>query len=234
MNKKNKKLCKFKKNNSGRSNGKISVRHKGGNHKRLYRQIDFLRTKDDIFAKIIRFDYDPYRNVKIALLNYNDGEKKYILKPNECKINSIIISSLNKINLFSGNVTIIKNIYIGTIISCIEKNPNSGAIFSRSSGTESELIFKDNKFAIIKLPSNKKIKLSINCRAMVGKIFNENKKKFYKAGQKRWRGIKPTVRGVAMNPVDHPLGGGEGKTSGGRHPCSPFGQKSKGLKTKKK
>ncbi|XZR52566.1 MAG: 50S ribosomal protein L2 [Candidatus Carsonella ruddii] len=234
MNKKNKKLCKFKKNNSGRSNGKISVRHKGGCHKKLYRKIDFLRIKDNINAKIIRFDYDPYRNVKLALLSYEDGEKKYIIKPNEVKINSIIISSLNKINLFFGNVTIIKNIHIGTIISCIEKFPNSGAIFSRSSGSESELVFKDNKIAIIKLSSNKKIKISLNCRATIGKIFNENKKNFYKAGQKRWRGIKPTVRGVAMNPVDHPLGGGEGKTSGGRHPCSPFGQKSKGLKTKKK
>ncbi|XZR52975.1 MAG: 50S ribosomal protein L2 [Candidatus Carsonella ruddii] len=234
MNKKNKKLFKFKKNNSGRSYGKISVRHKGGCHKKLYRKIDFLRVKDNINAKIIKFEYDPYRNVRLALLSYDDGEKKYIIRPNEVKINSFILSSINFINLFSGNVTIIKNINIGTILSCIEKFPNSGAIFSRSSGTESKLIFKDNYFAIVRLPSNKKIKLSLNCRATIGKIFNENRKKFYKAGQKRWRGIKPTVRGVAMNPVDHPLGGGEGKTSGGRHPCSPFGQKSKGLKTKKK
>ncbi|AFP84020.1 50S ribosomal protein L2 [Candidatus Carsonella ruddii] len=229
---KNKTFFCFKKK-SGRSHGKISVRHKGGAHKKVYIKVDFFRKKDNILAKIINFIYDPYRNVKLALLNYIDGEKKYIIKTNELKINSFIISSKNNINLFNGNNTLIKNINIGTIINCIEKFPNSGAIFSRSSGVGSQLIFKDNNYAIIKLPSNKKIKLSLNCRATIGKIYNENKKKYYKAGQKRWKGVRPTVRGVAMNPVDHPLGGGEGKTSGGRHPCSPFGQKSKGLKTKK-
>ncbi|AFP84200.1 ribosomal protein L2 [Candidatus Carsonella ruddii HT isolate Thao2000] len=221
------------KKHSGRSHGKISVRHKGGSHKKIYIKVDFFRKKNDILAKIVKFVYDPYRNVKLALLNYNDGEKKYIIKTNEIKINSYIISSKNNINLINGNNTLLKNINIGSTINCIEKFPNSGAIFARSSGVCGQLLFKNNNFAIIKLPSSKKIKLSLNCKATIGKIFNENRKKYYKAGQKRWKGIRPTVRGVAMNPVDHPLGGGEGKTSGGRHPCSPFGQKSKGLKTKK-
>ncbi|WP_433927916.1 50S ribosomal protein L2 [Candidatus Carsonella ruddii] len=230
---KHKKLCFFKKKNSGRSNGKISVRHKGNSHKKLYRKIDFLRNKFDIPAKISRFDYDPNRNIELALLKYNDGEYKYIIRTNNMFINKNIISSLKKSNFSSGNSTLLKYLQIGTTLNCIEKYPNSGAIFSRSSGTNSELIYKDNKNAIIKLSSLKKKKISLNCKATIGKIFNRIKKKMYKAGQNRWKGIRPTVRGVAMNPVDHPLGGGEGKTSGGRHPCSPFGKKSKGYKSKK-
>ncbi|ATX33401.1 50S ribosomal protein L2 [Candidatus Carsonella ruddii] len=228
-----KKMCFFKKQNSGRSHGKISVRHIGNKHKKLYRKIDFLRNKFDIPSKIIRFDYDPNRNVDLALLKYLDGEYRYILRTNEMFINDQIISSINNPVFNSGNSTRIKNFPIGSFLNCIEKKPQSGAIFSRSSGTNSELIFKDSKYCILKLSSFKKIKISLNCMATLGKIFNKHKKKLYKAGQNRWKGIRPTVRGVAMNPVDHPLGGGEGKTSGGRHPCSPKGKKSKGYKTKK-
>ncbi|XOD38957.1 MAG: 50S ribosomal protein L2 [Candidatus Carsonella ruddii] len=228
-----KKLCFFKKKNSGRSRGKISVRHIGNSHKKLYRKIDFLRNKIDIPAKILRFDYDPNRNTDLALIKYLDGEYRYIIRTNEMFINDVILSSVKNPIFNFGNSTIIKNFQIGSFLNCIEKYPNSGAIFSRSSGISSELIFKDNKFGIIKLSSSKKIKISLNCKATFGKIFNRYKKKLYKAGQNRWKGIRPTVRGVAMNPVDHPLGGGEGKTSGGRHPCSPTGKKSKGYKTKK-
>lgn len=227
-----KKLLFIKKNKSGRSNGKISVRHKGNSHKKFYRKIDFFKDKRDIFSKVVKFDYDPNRNVELALLIYDDGEYRYVIRNNKMFINLKIISTFKKVILTPGNSTIIKNINIGTIICCIGKFPGSKAIFTRSSGTESKLIFKDNKFAIVKLSSNLKKKFSIFCYATIGKIYNNKKKKMYKAGQKRWKGIRPTVRGVAMNPVDHPLGGGEGKTSGGRHPCSPHGKKSKGYKTK--
>lgn len=228
-----KKLLFFKKKNSGRNNGKISVRHKGGEHKRYNRKIDFLRNKFDIPSTVKRFDYDPNRNVKLALLKYLDGEYRYIIKTDNMKINDKIISSFKKVNIKNGNSTCIKNLQVGNILNCIEKIPKLGAIYSRSMGSSSELIFKNKHFAIIKLTSFVKKKISLNCMATIGKIYNEIKKKLYKAGQNRWKGIRPTVRGVAMNPVDHPLGGGEGKTSGGRHPCSPTGIKSKGYKTKK-
>ncbi|AGS06669.1 50S ribosomal protein L2 [Candidatus Carsonella ruddii] len=228
-----KKLLIIKKNNSGRSNGKISVRHIGKKHKRFYRKIDFLRNKLNIPAIVDRFEYDPNRNSIIALLKYLDGEYRYIIKTNGMEVGSIVINTkLNK-NFVSGDCTIIKNIFIGTSINCIRLLPNYYATIARSSGVESKLLFKDDKFAIIKLPSQKEKKISVNCFATIGKVDNNIKNKLYKAGQKRWKGIRPTVRGVAMNPVDHPLGGGEGKTSGGRHPCSPFGKKSKGFKTKK-
>ncbi|AFP83826.1 ribosomal protein L2 [Candidatus Carsonella ruddii CS isolate Thao2000] len=231
--KKNKNLCVGLNKKSGRSFGKISVRHIGNFHKKLYRKIDFFRKKINIYSFIERFDYDPNRNCYLALLKYIDGEKTYILKTSEMKINDKIITSYNKIKIKDGNSSFLKNIQIGTFINCIEKIPFKGAKFSRSGGNYSELIFKDNNFAIIKLSSGKTKKLSIYCIATIGKLCNFFlKKKMYKAGQNRWRGKRPTVRGVAMNPVDHPHGGGEGKTSGGRHPCTPWGKKTKGKKTK--
>ncbi|BAF35184.1 ribosomal protein L2 [Candidatus Carsonella ruddii PV] len=235
MKNKIKSLCLIKKKKSGRSRGKISVRHIGKKHKKFYRKIDFKRDKYNIKGIVESIHYDPNRNARIALIKYLDGEKRYIIKTNNLEISNFVVSSLNKISLNSGNSTIIKNINIGTLINCVEIFPKIGGIFSRSSGSESEIIFKDNKFGVIKLPSGIKKKISLNCMATIGKICTFNvKKKLYKAGQNRWRGIRPTVRGVAMNPVDHPHGGGEGKTSGGRHPCSLWGIKTKGYKTKKK
>ncbi|MFI4870045.1 MAG: 50S ribosomal protein L2 [Candidatus Carsonella ruddii] len=228
-----KKLFFFKKRKFGRSNGKISVNHIGQGHKKKYKIIDFIKNKFEIPAVVSKIEYDSYRNSNVILLKYLDGDYKYVLQIENLKLNDKIIYTLKKKKLNIGDSTFIKNIKIGSFINCIEKFPNSGSVYSRSSGTYSELIYKDNKYAIIKLSSNIKKKINLNCKATLGKIFNKIKNKMYKAGQNRWKGIKPTVRGVAMNPVDHPLGGGEGKTSGGRHPCSSTGIKSKGLKTKK-
>ncbi|AFP84380.1 50S ribosomal protein L2 [Candidatus Carsonella ruddii] len=235
MKNKLKSICIIKNKKSGRSRGKISVRHIGGKTKNFYRIIDFKRNKYNILGIVESIHYDPNRNAKIALIKYLDGDKKYIIKTNELEVSDKIISSLNNVILKPGNSTIIKNINVGTLINCFESIPKTKGIFSRSAGSESEIIFKNNNFGIIKLSSGIKKKISINCMATIGKIctFNLNKK-LYKAGQNRWKGIRPTVRGVAMNPVDHPHGGGEGKTSGGRHSCSPWGIKTKGYKTKKK
>lgn len=228
----NKKLIKNIHRSYFRSKGKISVRHRDGGHKKLYRFVDFYRKKINIPGKIINFLYDPFRNVKLSLICYLDGEKSLVLRIADTYIGSYIINIVNRNDNKIGCSMILKYIPVGENICCIENKPNKGAIFTRSLGTNSQLIFKNLNFAVVKLSSGIKKKLSLFCKAVLGKVDNEINIKKKKAGVNYWKGIRPTVRGVAMNPVDHPHGGGEGKTSGGRHPCSPKGVKSKGYKTK--
>ncbi|WGH25477.1 MAG: 50S ribosomal protein L2 [Candidatus Shikimatogenerans bostrichidophilus] len=220
----------------GRNNkGRITVKHRGGGHKKKYRIIDYKRNKYDIEAKVKSIEYDPNRSSYISLLYYKDGEKRYILSLNGLKKGDIVMSSKKKITLNIGYTTYLRNIPMGTTISCIENIPGQGGIYSRSAGSYSKLISKEDRYAIIKLSSNQKKKILLNCMATIGCISNVNHKfkKLKKAGNNRWLGKRPRTRGVAMNPVDHPMGGGEGKASGG-HPKNEKGIYSKGLKTRKK
>ncbi|WP_339045078.1 50S ribosomal protein L2 [Candidatus Zinderia endosymbiont of Aphrophora alni] len=230
-----KKLIKKKKKSSGRNNnGRITVRHIGGKHKRYYRIIDFLRNKDNILSKVKRIEYDPNRSANIALLYYIDGEKKYILSPNGLVIGDEIMSG-NMVPIKIGNSMPIKNIPIGMIIHCIEILPGKGGQIARTAGSKATLMSKGKVYSQVRLRSGEVRRFHINCRATIGEVGNieHNLKKFGKAGSSRWRGIRPTVRGVAMNPIDHPHGGGEGRTSSGRHPVSPWGKQTKGKKTRK-
>lgn len=219
----NKCFYKILKYRAGRNNlGHITVRHKGGKCKRKYRLLDFFRSKEDLYAKVLRVEYDPYRNSNILFIKYFNGKKDYIISPKNININSIIISSKN-CPLTIGNSLIVKNIPEGTKIHCVEKIPLGGAKYSRSAGSFCILISKTFKYANILLKSGKMKKINLNCKATVGEVGNEkyNLIKKGKAGVNRLKGVRPTVRGVAMNPVDHPHGGGEGRTSGGRDPVSP-------------
>ncbi|MGX7583138.1 50S ribosomal protein L2 [Candidatus Vidania fulgoroideorum] len=232
--KKNKKLLFIKKKHSGRNNlGRITTRHRGGEKKRKIRKIDFLRRKKTK-AFISSIEYDPNRNSLVSLLNYSDGEKKYVIHIKGTKIRDKIISN-DKLKPMNGFSMCIKNIPIGTKICCIEMYPGKGAKLVRSAGTFAKLIAIQKKYCIVKLPSKEIRKINSKCFATVGEIGNENfyLKKIGKAGTKRNRGIRPTVRGVAMNPVDHPHGGGEGKTSTKGDPVSPWGIKTKGFKTRR-
>ncbi|WXB47368.1 MAG: 50S ribosomal protein L2 [Candidatus Shikimatogenerans sp. Tmey] len=234
--KKYKKLFLKKNKKNGRNNqGKITVSHLGGGHKKKYRIIDFKRNKYDILGKIKSIEYDPNRNCYISLIYYIDGEKRYILSNKKFKINQKILSSKKKISINIGNSMPIKYIPNGTLISCIEKNPNKGGIYSRSAGNFSKIISKKKKYVKIKLSSNKVINVLDNCMATIGIISNENHKliSLGKAGRNRWLGNRPRTRAVAMNPIDHPMGGGEGKASGG-HPRNKKGLLAKGYKTVKK
>lgn len=228
------KLSKNLKYNAGRNNiGRITVRHKGGRCKRIYRFLDIYRSILDLPGRVIRKEYDPNRNCNILLICYSNGLKNYIVSPKNIKLNNIIISSNNSsINI--GNSNILKNIPIGTKIHCLESYPNSGAKYARSSGSYCTLISKDNFYSKILLKSGEIKKFNLNCRATIGEVGNEgfNLIKKGKAGVNRLKGIRPTVRGVAMNPFDHPHGGGEGKTSGGRDPVTPWGKPTKGYKTR--
>lgn len=221
----------------GRNNmGRITVKYIGGGHKKKYRIIDYKRNKLDIKAKVKTIEYDPNRSSLISLLNYEDGERKYILSLKDLKIGDMIISSKIKIyNLNVGCSYPLNLIPIGTIICCIENIPGNGAIYSRGAGTYSKLLSKDKKYAILKLSSNENKMILLNCMATIGIISNNNHKfiKLKKAGNNRWLGKRPRTRGVAMNPIDHPMGGGEGKASGG-HPRSRKGIYSKGFKTRNK
>ncbi|BBA84690.1 50S ribosomal protein L2 [endosymbiont of Euscepes postfasciatus] len=231
---KNKKMIFPIKKTGGRNNqGKITVRHIGGGHKRKYRIIDFKRNKDNIFAKVIRLEYDPNRSCNIALIVYSDGIKKYILLPKNLNIGDKIISG-SKVDIKIGNCMEIKNIPIGTNIHNIEMLPKKGGKISRSAGSYSQLLSKDKKYSIIKLKSGEIRKILSSCRATIGEVGNEKMflQSLGKAGANRWRGTRPTVRGTAMNPVDHPHGGGEGKNFG-KHPVTPLGIKTKGKKTRK-
>ncbi|MGX7576946.1 50S ribosomal protein L2 [Candidatus Vidania fulgoroideorum] len=232
--KKIKKLLIKKKSNSGRNNyGRITTRHKGGGFKKKYRLIDFKREKHYVEAKVKSIEYDPNRNAIIMLLLYKDGEYRYSLYIKKIKIGNILISGENVENN-NGNFKMIKNIPSGSKICCIEKIPNKGAVFARSAGTYGILISKNNDKCLIKI-GKKKIIVNTKCFATIGSIGNELHylKKLGKAGVSRNKGIRPTVRGVAMNPVDHPHGGGEGKTSTKRHPVSYKGKLTKGFKTRK-
>lgn len=231
-----KKLLKIIKKTGGRNvNGRITCRHRGGGHKRKYRIIDFKRDKIGIFAKVTSIEYDPNRSARIALLYYRDGEKRYILAPVDLVVGDIVVSG-PEADIKSGNTLPLKNIPLGTHIHNIELRLGQGGQIVRSAGTFAQLMAKEDRYALIKLPSGEVRMVLINCKATIGRLGNVSHENISlgKAGRKRWLGRRPSVRGVAMNPVDHPMGGGEGKSSGGRHPCSPWGIPAKGYKTRKK
>ena len=222
------------KKSGGRNNyGRMTTRHQGGGHKRLYRTIDFKRNKDEIQGKIERIEYDPNRSAHIALVLYQDGERRYIIAPKKLSVGDNIISG-DKVSLSTGNSMLLLNIPIGTVVHCIEMKPGKGAQIARSAGSSAQLLAREGNYATLRLKSGEVRKVLTSCRATIGEVGHSehNLRKLGKAGANRWRGVRPTVRGVAMNPIDHPHGGGEGKTSGGRSPVSPWGQSAKGLKTR--
>lgn len=218
----------------GRNNkGRMTARRRGGGHKRLYRKIDFKRNKLDISATVERLEYDPNRSAFIALLKYDDGELSYIVAPQRLSVGDKVISS-EKADIKPGNTMPMKKMPIGTIIHNIEMKPGKGAQLIRSAGTFAQLVGRDQGMAILKLTSGEQRLIPDVCKATVGAVSNPDNSntKLAKAGRNRWKGKRPSVRGVVMNPVDHPHGGGEGKTSGGRHPVTPWGVPTKGKKTR--
>ncbi len=219
----------------GRNNyGRVTSRHIGGGHKRKYRIIDFKRNKTDIVAKVIAIEYDPNRSANIALLSYLDGEKTYILSPDGITVGDQVVAGEN-VDIQPGNCLPLVNIPLGTVIHNIEMKIGKGAQLVRSAGTAAQLMAKEGQYVLVRLPSGEVRKFNKLCRACIGQVGNREheSQKLGKAGRSRWMGIRPHVRGVAMNPVDHPMGGGEGKSSGGRHPCTPWGYPTKGYKTRK-
>ena len=219
----------------GRNNlGRITSRRQGAGHKNKYRKVDFYRKKDDVKAKIERIEYDPNRSAYLALIKYEDGKMNYVIAPNEIKIGDEIISGRNK-EIKIGNCMPLSDIPAGTDIHNIELTPNSGGKLARSAGSSAQISGIDDNYCIIKLASGEMRKVINSARATIGTVSNSDHQniKIGKAGRNRWKGIRPQSRGVVMNPVDHPHGGGEGKTSGGRDPVSPWGQSAKGLKTRK-
>ncbi len=220
---------------SGRNNaGRITVRHRGGAHKRYYRVIDFKRLKDGISGKVERIEYDPNRSAYIALILYRDGERRYIICPKNLDVGDSVESG-PEVQISIGNCLPIRNIPVGSVIHCIELMPAKGAQIARSAGAYAQLLAKDGQYAQIRLRSGEVRKVHIDCRATLGEVGNgENSlKSLGKAGAKRWRGVRPTVRGVVMNPIDHPHGGGEGKTAAAQAPVSPWGTPTKGYKTRR-
>ena len=231
-----KRLLKALRKSGGRNaHGRITLRHRGGGHKRHYRMIDFKRDKTGIPAKVTAIEYDPNRSSRIALLHYADGEKRYILAPIGLKINDTVESGPDA-DIKPGNSLPLSHIPLGTYIHNIELRLGKGGQIVRSAGTYAQLMAKEDIYALVKLPSSEVRMVLLKCKATVGQIGNvaHENKSLGKAGRKRWLGRRPKVRGVAMNPVDHPMGGGEGRSSGGRHPCSPWGWQTKGLKTRSK
>ena len=227
-------LIQKSKKTGGRNNqGRITTRHIGGGHKKRYRIIDFKRDKDNITAKVERLEYDPNRNANIALLLYIDGERRYIIAPKNLKTGDSVISGKDS-SIAIGNSLPMKNIPVGTQVHCIEMKPGKGAQIARSAGTVAQIAAIEGDYVTVRLRSGETRKIFSSCKATIGEVGNSehNLQSFGKAGAKRWLGVRPTVRGVAMNPIDHPHGGGEGKTSGGRHPVSPWGTPTKGYKTR--
>ncbi len=216
------------------SYGRITVRHRGGGAKRKYRVIDFKRTKLDIPANVQTIEYDPNRTCHIALIAYRDGEKSYILAPNGLKVGDTVISS-DTADIKAGNTKLLRDIPLGTLVHNVELNPGAGGQLARSAGAYVQLMAKEGKDALLRLPSGELRKVRAICRATIGQVGNVEHENVVigKAGKNRHRGIRPGVRGVAMNPVDHPMGGGEGRSSGGRHPVSPWGTPAKGYRTRK-
>jgi large subunit ribosomal protein L2 len=226
-----------RKNRTGARNhfGRQTVRHQGGGHKQKYRMIDFLRDKDGIAGKVERLEYDPNRTSHLALVLYADGDRRYILAPRLVKVGDPIMSGSDA-PIKPGNALPLKNIPLGTQVHCIELKPGKGAQLARSAGAGVQIVSRENEYVTVRLRSGELRKVHVNCRATIGEVGNEehNLRKIGKAGAQRWRGIRPTVRGVVMNPVDHPHGGGEGKSGQGNpHPVSPWGQKAKGYKTRR-
>ncbi len=225
-----------KKSKSGgrNSGGRITTRHVGGGHKQHYRVIDFRRNKDGIPATVERLEYDPNRTAYIALVCYSDGERRYIIAPKGLKAGDKIESG-DAAAIKVGNALPLRNIPLGSTVHCVELKPEKGAQVARSAGASCQLVSRDGTYATLRLRSGETRRVLVNCRATLGEVSNSEHslRSLGKAGAKRWRGVRPTVRGVAMNPVDHPHGGGEGRTSGGRHPVSPWGVPTKGYKTRK-
>jgi large subunit ribosomal protein L2 len=221
----------------GRNNmGRITCRHRGGGHRRHYRIIDFKRNKFDIPAKVATIEYDPNRTARIALLHYVDGEKRYILAPDGLKVGDKVLSGMSTVDISVGNSMPLDKIPLGSFVHNIELKSGRGGQIARSAGTYGQVVAKDGNYVQVKMPSNDVHLIRKECLATIGQVSNvdHNLIQIGKAGRKRWMGIRPTVRGVVMNPVDHPMGGGEGRSSGGRHPVSPWGKPAKGGKTRKR
>lgn len=219
---------------SGRNNqGRITVRHRGGAHKRFYRLVDFKRSKDGIPGKVERIEYDPNRTAHLALILYVDGERTYIIAPKGLAVGDAVMSG-TEAPIKAGNTLPMRHIPVGSTIHCVEMKPGKGAQLGRSAGASIQLVAKEGAYATLRLRSGEMRKVLVDCRATLGEVGNSehNLRSYGKAGARRWKGIRPTVRGVAMNPIDHPHGGGEGKTSAGRHPVSPWGTPTKGYKTR--
>jgi large subunit ribosomal protein L2 len=228
-------LLEKKSKNGGRNNhGRITVRHQGGGHKQFYRIIDFKRNKLNVPGTIERLEYDPNRTAHIALIKYIDGERRYILAPSKIKVGDQVLSG-EKTEINPGNAMLLEHVPLGTNVHCVEMKPGKGAQIARSAGTSARVVAKEGIYTTLRLQSGEMRKILSACMATIGVVSNQenNLRSLGKAGAKRWRGVRPTVRGVAMNPIDHPHGGGEGKTSGGRHPTSPWGTPTKGYKTRK-
>ena len=227
-------LKNLKKSGGRNANGRITSRHRGGGHKRHYRIIDFKRDKIGIPAKVAAIEYDPNRSARIALLYYTDGEKRYILAPLNLNVGDQVMAG-PEADIKPGNTLPLSNIPLGTHIHTIELRLGKGGQIVRSAGTYAQLMAKEDRYALVKLPSGEVRMVLLKCNATVGQIGNVNHENINlgKAGRKRWMGKRPSVRGVAMNPVDHPMGGGEGRSSGGRHPCTPWGMPTKGYRTRK-
>jgi|SRR5690625_710812 len=228
-------LLESKSKSGGRNNrGRITTRHVGGGHKQHYRLVDFRRNKDGIDATVERLEYDPNRSAHIALVCYADGERRYVIAPKGLKAGDVI-SSGQAAPIKTGNALPLRNIPVGSVIHCVELKPGKGAQLARSAGASVQLVARDASHATLRLRSGEMRKVQVECRATLGEVSNSEHslRSLGKAGASRWRGVRPTVRGVAMNPVDHPHGGGEGRTSGGRHPVTPWGVPTKGYKTRK-
>ncbi len=227
-------LAPLRKSGGRNNNGRITARYIGGGHKQRYRVIDFRRDKHDIPAKVASIEYDPNRTSRIALLQYTDGEKRYIVAPAEIRLGDEIMAGENA-EIRPGNALPIKKIPVGTMIHNIELRLGKGGQLVRSAGTSAQLSAKEKNYAHIKMPSGELRLVHVDCYATIGQVGNADHANISigKAGRKRWLGKKPRVRGVAMNPVDHPMGGGEGRSSGGRHPCTPWGKPTKGYRTRK-
>ncbi len=229
-------LVQSKSRSGGRNNkGRITSWQRGGGHKRKYRIVDFKRNKHDVPAKVAAIEYDPNRSARIALLFYADGEKRYILAPDKLNVGDTVVAGENAA-ISPGNALPLEKIPLGMTVHNIEMVPGKGGQVARSAGASVQLMAKEGGYALLKMPSGEIRKFRLNCFATLGSVGNSDhfNMSLGKAGRSRWKGRRPNVRGVAMNPVDHPMGGGEGRSSGGRHPCSPWGQLSKGLKTRKK
>lgn len=230
-----KSLVKPVKRTGGRNSyGRVTAWHRGGGHKRRFRLIDFKRNKENIPAKVASIEYDPNRSAHIALLHYVDGEKRYILAPVGLSVGDTVITS-NEADIKPGNCLRLANIPLGTVVHNVEMKPGKGGQLARSAGVGTQLIAKEGKYAILRMPSTEMRMVPIECKATVGQVSNIDHENLSigKAGRTRWLGRRPHVRGVAMNPVDHPMGGGEGRSSGGRHPCTPWGVPTKGYRTRK-
>ena len=216
--------------------GRITTRHIGGGHKRKYRAIDFRRDKLEVAGKVAGIEYDPNRSANIALIHYVDGEKRYILAPAGLRVGDTVVSSRKgDTEIKEGNTLPLKMIPLGTFVHNVEMKPGKGGQMARSAGNYAQIVAKEGNYGHLRLPSGEVKLINLSCTATIGQVGNIDHENvdWGKAGRSRWRGVRPTVRGVAMNPVDHPMGGGEGRSKGGRHPCSPWGQLAKGLKTRK-